>query len=28
VPLLLISTGGDTLEQLRRELGRLAQAPR
>jgi len=28
VPLLLVSTGDDSLEQLRRELGRLAQAPR
>ncbi|HKS12648.1 MAG TPA: DUF58 domain-containing protein [Pseudomonas sp.] len=28
VPLLRISSGGDTLEQLRRELGRVAQAPR
>ncbi|MNP04175.1 hypothetical protein D3C76_960830 [compost metagenome] len=28
VPLLMIDTGGDALEQLRRELGRLAGAPR
>lgn len=28
VPLLLVSSGDDSLEQLRRELGRLAQAPR
>lgn len=28
VPLLLISTGDEALEQLRRELGRLAQVPR
>lgn len=28
VPLMLISTGDDSLDQLRRELGRLAQVPR